>query len=302
MELVDLKIFVAVVDCSSATRAAKKLGMTQPGVSQHLSRLESEVGSRLFDRLGKKLELNDFGRMFLGKARKLLDDLEMMTSQTIGEHCPIGTVKLGLTDSSTLTVIPPTLLVFRKLYPGIKTAFDVIDSGEIENGVLRGHYDFGIVSEREKAHPLLSYRLLYYDRIDAIVSKKHKLANKCRISLEELAEWPVFLYPRRSRTRAIIDDVLSSKNIHPKEIMEVYFNSGAVRLAESGLGVALLSQAFIMHEIPKHKCVHIRIKGDPFRRAISVVNKRDAHMSDAAQHFYDLLIKSSDALKGFDKK
>lgn len=291
MELIDLKIFIAVVELSSATKAAKELAMTQPGVSQHLSRLESELGFRLFERNGKKLELNDIGRGFMDKARKLLSDAENLKVIGKGEMCPIGNLRLGLTDSSTITIIPKALSKFKKLYPGVKISCDVSDSGDIEHGVMRGHYDLGVITLGHKVSQMLDVKRLYFDRIDAIVSRSHSLAEKRTVSLKTLAEWPLLVYPRRSRTRMLIDDGFHVAGVHPKEIMEVFYNSGAVRLAEVGLGVALLSEAFIVSEMAKHKCVHLRIAGDPFKRAICAIRKNDSQLSEPAQFFYDILLQ-----------
>lgn len=289
MELKDVEIFVAVAELGSATKAAKNLAMTQPGISQHISRLEFEIGSKLFDRAGRNLVLNDFGRLFLTSARRIIDEMNQLKNMAKGNVCPIGNLRLGLTDSSTLTVIPPALSKFRRLYPGIHVWLDVTNSSEIESGVLRGYYDIGVVTAGLKAHPQLDERILYYDRIDAIVSRNHPLAKKQAVSLARLAECPLMMYPRHSRTRAIIDDGFRTAGVHPRDVMDVYFSSGAARLAEVGIGVALLSKAFITNEMSRHKSVHLRIAGDPFKRAVCIAIKRNAHMSEAAHYFFELL-------------
>ena len=87
----------------------------------------------------------------------------------------------------------------------------------------------------------------------------------------------------------MIDEVFRSERIYPKEIIDVYFNTAAVRLAEVGIGVALLSEVFIKSEIPKKKVSHIRISGDLFAREICLVRKHDAHMSESARYFYEIM-------------
>lgn len=289
MELVDFRIFIALAENGSATKTAQHLRMTQPGVSQHLARLETEMGYKLFDRVGRGIVLNDAGRELLERARKIIADVDRLKEPETGAYCPIGNLHLGLTDSATMTVIPPALARFQKEYPGIHLQLDVNNSGEIEYGVLRGHYDIGITTSGSRVHPLLDTHILYHDRIDAIVSRNHVLGKRHRVSLQTLAEYPLLVYPRQSRTRQLIDDGFHSRGIHPKKMMDVYFNTGAARLAEAGLGVALLSQAFITGEMPKHKCVHLRIDGDPFSREICLIRKRDASLSDAARSFYEMV-------------
>jgi len=291
MELTDIRIFITIAEEGTATRAAKRLAMTQPGVSQHLASLEKDIGQELFERRAKRLVLSDFGRVFLGRAKKLLEDAEELRNLAAETALPKGTLKLGLTDAATQTVIPPALAKFRGRYPRVKLKLDVDDSKDIEESVLRGHYDLGVIASGMHSHPLLEEEELYHDRIDAIVSKKHPLAGRRRISLEILAEQTLLIYPRRSRARRMIDEEFHKDGIIPKEIIDVYMNTAAVRLAEAGIGVALLPEEFISDEMPKRRCVHLRISGDPFERTISLVRKRGAHLSDAAAMFYEILME-----------
>lgn len=289
MEFNELKIFIALAEYGSMVKTAHELAMTQPGVSQHLARLESELGQKLFDRIGKRLEINDFGLDLLEKAKKIVADMDGLKEIKKGRYCPIGSLKLGLTDSAAVTIIPPALVKLRKFYPGIKISIDVFDSREIEHGVLRGHYDIGLITAGERGHPALEVDELYHDHIDALVSKHHPLARTRSVALTDLARYPLLVYPRHSRTRQLIDNCFHVKNIHPKEIMDIYSNSSAARLAEVGIGVALLSKAFIMSEMQKHKCAHLRVKGDPFKRIICMIRKRNITPSDATKCFYDIM-------------
>lgn len=294
MDLFDLKIFATILEEGSATAAAKHLHMTQPGVSQHIGRLEAEMGQRLFERKGKRLVLSDFGRLFLVKAKELLEKADRLKNLSSEVLLPTGTLKLGLTDASTMTVIPPALAEFRKLYPTVKIKLDVDDSGDIEERVLRGYYDLGIITAGEKSHPLLDVEVLYHDRIDALVSRRSPLAKKKRVSLAALAREPLLIYPRRSRTRQLIDAVFHERGIVPREIIDVYINTAAAKLAEVQMGVALLSEAFIEGELPKQMCSHVRIEGDPFKRAICIVRKKDVLLFGASNYFYQILLKQKE--------
>lgn len=289
----DLEIFSVVAECGSTTMASKKLAMTQPGVSQHISALEQALGKKLFIRKGNHIDLNEFGRIVLAESKKIMKKVEDLTK--IGEKKKeiTGILRIGVTDSSTLTVIPRALSMFRKKYPGVHIRLDVEDSSGIEHGVLRGHYDLGVVTSGHKTHLNLEETVLYRDRLDALVSKKHELAKKTELEISDLAMWPLLVYPRNSRTRRLIDDYFVKTHIMPVETIDVFNNTVAVMLAEANIGVALLSEAFISSEMLKHKCSHIRIKGDPLTRDICVARKKTGEPSDAAQTFYQILIELS---------
>ena len=128
MKISDLEIFIAVVEEHKITKAAKRLAMTQPGVSQHIAKLEDELGRQLFDRVKKRLRLNDYGRIFLEKARSALKEFEHLKDFSTQQVQPTGTLKLGLTDSSTETLIPPSLKLFRESYPAVHLEIIVSES------------------------------------------------------------------------------------------------------------------------------------------------------------------------------
>jgi DNA-binding transcriptional LysR family regulator len=288
--MTDIKIFVTLAEQGKMTRVARRLGMTQPGVSQHIASLEEELGQQLFDRKKRRLRLNEAGRAFLEKAKKVVLEFEQLKDFSGQKTRTTGILKLGLTDSSTETIIPRALSKFRESYPGVNLELIVSESEEIEDGVIRKRYDLGVISGTGKPHPLLEEHVIDEDRIDCIVSKKHPLSKSTRVSLAKLAEYPLIVYPRKSRTRQIIDRAFHERGIMPTEVMAVWYNSAAVRLVEAGLGVALLSRFFIENEVIRRKCNHLRISGDPFKRAICVVRKKDAWLSEPAHRFYKLLM------------
>jgi len=292
MEIIDLNVFAAVVEQKTTTQAAKFLGMTQPGVSKHLSRLEREVGGQLFRRAGKYLTLNEFGEFLYEKAKKILGDINTLSDLGYGSASPLGSLKLGLTDAATLLVTPPSLYEFRKRYPGVHISLDVDSSKVIEEGVLRGDYDLGVVTAGLKLHAHLVQETLYDDYIDPVVATNHELVSRKRIVLKELANYPLIISPKRRRTRAIIDSVFRENEIHLRDTIDVYNQNAAVRFAEAGLGVAMLPRAFITREIPHKRCTHLKIDGDPIKRTLCIIQRKDAKHSAAVECFHSIIMKS----------
>lgn len=293
MELIDLKVFAAVFEQKTATKAAKMLGMTQPGVSKHLSKLERDVGGQLFKREGKYLVINEYGEFLYEKVKKILGAVEELSENSYGALLPTGTLKIGLTDAATLIVTPPSLVEFRKLYPLIHISLDVESSMHIEEGVLLGRYDMGVITGTMNRHPLFDQEVLYEDYIDAVVGQNHALAKKKRIAIQEITEYPIILSPRRRRTRIILEDAFKAHGIKIKDTIEVYIPTAAVRLAEAGLGVAFLPRAFITKELPRSRCVHLQIAGNPIKRTLCLIKKKGAQLSEAADFFHSAILKRS---------
>ena len=291
MELIDLKTFAAVVEQRTATKAAVFLGLTQPGVSKHLARLEEEVGGQLFKRQGKYLVVNEFGVFFYEKVKKILIALGELSRVSYGSTCPVGSLKLGLTDAATRIITPSSLAEFRTQYPGIHISLDVESSERIEEGVLDETYDLGVVTAGFMLHAGLEEEKLYDDYIDVVVGIHHALARRRCIPLKELERYPLIISPKRRRTRLLIDNVFRAHHVNIRDTIDVYIPSAAVRLAEAGVGVALLPRMFIAQEMPPHRCAHVKIAGDPLRRTLSLIRKRGVERSDAVTCYHDIIMR-----------
>ena len=296
MELVDLKILITVVEEGTTTRAARVLSMTQPGVSKHIARLERDVGGELFRREGKYLKLNEFGEFFFERAKRIVKEVEEISSMPHNSTNTLGSLKLGLTDAATLIVTPPTLVTFRSRYPGVHIALDVDSSAHIEEKVLHGDYDMGFITADVQPHREFECELLYEDIIDPIVAINHPLARKKQVTLEELAQHTLIMSPARRRTRRIIEDAFKAAGVSLHNVIDVYIHTAAARLAESGLGVALLPRAFITQEIPRRRFFHLRIVGDPIRRTLCMVRRKDVALSEPVRCFYELMLQYKDSL------
>lgn len=296
MELNDLKVLITVVEEGTTMRASRVLGMTQPGVSKHIARLERDVGGELFRRDGKYLRLNEFGEFFFERAKRIVNDVEELSNVSRGSQDRFGSLRLGLTDAATLIVTPPTLATFRSRYPGVHITLDVDSSAHIEEKVLRGDYDMGFITADVQPHKEFECELLYEDVIDPIVAVNHPLARRRSVTLEELAEHTLIMSPARRRTRRIVEDVFKSAGVSPHNVIDVYIHTAAARLAESGLGVALLPRAFITQEIPRHRFSHLRIVGNPIRRTLCMVRRKDVALPETVRCFYELMLQYKDSL------
>jgi len=296
MELNDLKILIAVVEEGATTRAARVLGMTQPGVSKHIARLERDVGGELFRREGKYLRLNEFGEFFFERAKRIVNEVEELSNMPHNSKGALGSLRLGLTDAATLIVTPPTLVTFRSRYPGVHITLDVDSSAHIEEKVLHGDYDMGFITADVQPHREFECELLYEDIIDPIVAINHPLARKRKVALEELAQHTLIMSPARRRTRRIIEDAFKAAGVSLHNVIDVYIHTAAARLAESGLGVALLPRAFITQDIPSRRFTHLHVIGDPIRRTLCMVRRKDIALSEPVRCFYELLLQYKDSL------
>src|SRR3954463_4517449 len=187
MEFHQLRYFVAVAETGNFTRAAERSHVAQPSLSQQIAKLESEVGHKLFHRLGRKAVLTEAGAAFLERARRILFEVENAAKE-LSDHPSLGR---RLTVGAVQTVMPylitPFIAQCRELHPNLQIDAREDFRANLVRAVIEGEIDLAIVPLPVKDHrvsvePLLSEPLLL------AVGKNHRIAKQSEISINDLAE------------------------------------------------------------------------------------------------------------------
>ena len=217
MELLQLQYFLAVARLEHVTEAARSLHVTQSSLSKTIQRLEEDLGVPLFDRIGRKLRLNEFGSRFLRRAERALFELEQgkqeLSDLSSPEH---GTLELAVTTASTL---PNILREFRKKRPYIQFHVQMLTTQEMVTLLHRGEVDFCLSSPPIQGDDI-ECQIVFIDPILVAVPKGHRLADRSSVSLTELRdEWFVGV-KRGYGTRDLVDSICKSVGFAPKYVYE----------------------------------------------------------------------------------
>ncbi len=281
MTIRHLKTFIAVCDCGGVTRAAERLHVAQPAVSQTIAELEKYYGVILFDRLGKKLALTDCGKQLLAKARETaasFDDFELLATRTTLEN----RVKIGVSLTIGKKFLPEILNTVRQNCPRA-TPFAVVDNkAKIEDMLLDGSLDFAILEGAVKS-PCLKCEAVGGDRLLAVCAADFAAPKK--ISPAELENYPVILRERGSASREVFDGMAAANGLKVNVLAESASNSALIACAEAGAGIAVLPEALVGEYIAAKKLREIKIEGCSFARRYFLVyhkNKRFAPIPQKA--------------------
>lgn len=264
MELRHLRHFVALAEVRNFSRAAERLHIAQPALSISIRNLEEEIGTRLFERGPRAVNLTEAGRVALASARNALSYVEEVSrlagAVSTGEA---GLLRIAFVGGASYRILPRCLPEFRERYPGVQLELVESTSLEIIEGVHSGVIDAGIVR-----HPLmnptgLATRVLDSEPLIAVLPRAHRLAAKPRLRLRELAGEPFIQFSRRRAPslNAIISLACQRAGFEPKVSQEALQIQTIVSLVESGLGVALVpascqaasGQAVEFRSISDHK-------------------------------------------------
>ncbi len=202
MELRHVESFLAIADELHFGRAAARLHISQPSLSQHLQRLERSVGVRLVDRGPHQVRLTGAGEVFRSQARRLLDDLRdavELTREVAAGHA--GTVRVGFNYPAGRRVLPPTLNQLARTHPRLRPVLVEKRSGPQLTDLAAGELDVALVFGTP-TEPYYASRTAFRTSLMALVGGSHPLSGRTEITFAELAGHPCILFDRDLSTAA----------------------------------------------------------------------------------------------------
>ena len=287
MTLEDLKVFVAVADERSFSRAARKLRRTQPAVSQAIRRLEDASGERLIDRSLRDGTLTDAGGLLLDYARRLLRlSEETVSALTDLRDTRTGRVLIGTNEGGVHAVLP-LIASFREAHPGILIDVRRVHARQLPQEVLLRTVDFGVLTFAPAERELLSV-VVSTDELVLLMKPDHPLAGRAQVTMEEMGKQTVIAHndpsPARDRVLRMYEERQAELNIR----MSLPSLDGIKRAVEMGLGVALLPRRCAQTEISRGLLVAVPVPELRAPGQVRLVYRREGELSHAAQAFLDL--------------
>ncbi|SDC61320.1 DNA-binding transcriptional regulator, LysR family [Paenibacillus sp. CF095] len=290
MELLQLKYFLTVARCEHVTEAAGKLHVTQSSLSKTIQRLEDDLGVPLFDRIGRKLRLNDFGRTFLQRTEKALFELEQGKREIADLSNPDqGTLQLAVTTASTL---PGILREFRKNKPDIQFHVQMVSLENMSRLLHRGEVDFCLSSPPIQGDDI-ECQLLYDDPIVVAVPMGHRYADRTSIQLTELKdEWFVGV-KQGYGVRDMVDSVCQSVGFVPKYVYEGDEPARLTALVEAEIGLAFIPSTA---RNPHERIRYLQVEEHQLVREIALLSHKNRYISKAALEFRSVVMDYFNAM------
>ena len=246
MEMRHLRYFVAVAEECHFGRAAARLHMAQPPLSQQIKQLEKELGVQLLERSTRKVSLTPAGERYLERARTVLAAVESAgaEAQRVAEG-EIGHLSIGFVGSATYSLLPVLARALREEFPGISFEFrGEMLVPDLVAGLHSGSLDLAVIRP-PVGEPDLDLRLLRSDRLVAALPEGHPLAAHECVAVVDLRDEPFISYPSRHRSvmYEVVIDTCRRAGFLPRQIHEVAETSTLVVFVAAGLGVSLVAES-----------------------------------------------------------
>lgn len=247
MELRQLRYFVAASEAGSLLKASARLHVAQPALGQQITALEEELGARLLDRSSRGVALTEAGKIFLEHARLVLADAER-AREAIREssRVPQGDVALGLTTTVALAATLPILAACRERLPQVRLKVVEAYSGFLRERLQSGRLDLALLYD-DALNTGLSRSPLLDDQLVFITRAANALPHK--LSLAELARWPLVLPGPEHGLRRIIDDACAPHKLRLNVVAEIEALNSVKRATEAGIGNTILPLGSVAEEV-----------------------------------------------------
>ena len=282
-----LKLFIAVAERQSFTKAGEQVFLTQPAVSKRIAQLEETLGALLFDRIGREIILTEAGRALLPQARDMINSLNDM-ARTIGNlsNQVEGELAIGTSHHIGLHRLPPYLKTYSQQFPQVRLNIKFMESEEIYEQVIHGRLELGVVTLPDVPDSHLTVKSLWNDDLSFMVSSDHPLSGRINMPLDELLDYPAILPKPRTFTRKIVENLVKMQN-KPLQCELSTNNLETIRmLTRIGLGWSVLPNTMVQQD--STMCPLI-ISNVEIQRQLGAVQYGQRTLSNAAKEFLLLL-------------
>lgn len=252
MTLEQLRIFVAVAERQHVTEAARAINITQSAASAAIAALEARYGIKLFNRVGRRIELTDIGKTFLGEAKAVLARsaaAERALNDLAGLKC--GSLSIFASQTIANYWLPRRMHQFHELYPGISLRLTVGNTEQVATATHDGAADVGFV-EGAIDDPVLSVRSIPGDELVVVVGRDHPWAQRRKLKPEDLAKSKWVLREPGSGTRGVFEGALAKYGIKSGDLqisLELPSNEAVKAAVEAGVSAAALSRLVVDADI-----------------------------------------------------
>jgi DNA-binding transcriptional LysR family regulator len=291
-----LRIFVAVAERQHVTQAAEALNLAQSAASHAIASLENRHRTKLFNRIGRHIELTDAGQAFLKEARAVLATVEAAELALI-EFSNLKRGVLSVQASQTIANywLPRHLAVFRSAYPQIEIRANIGNTAQVATAVEDRETELGFVEGAIHSEQLTSTAVAR-DQIIIVAAPDHQLLKRKGITPKDLMEVDWVLRERGSGTRSVFEEALAELGLKAGTLrvaLELPSNEAVRSAAEAGLGAAVISASIAAPSLEAGLLRQIDFRLP--EREFYVLTHRDRHPSRAARAFLEMLTDSRTA-------
>lgn len=291
MTIRHLRVFLAVYQAGSITRAAETLYMSQPAVSRAIQEMEKHYGVRLFERLNHRLYETESGRRMYAYALHLVDGFDRM-EQSVRNGDEIGVIRLGASVTLGSSLMPGLVRRFQAMHPGLEVQVRIANCARLEEALLSNGLDMALL-EGSVADGQLDCQAFSQDALLPVFSPAHPLAARETLTLREIAAAPLLMREVGSVGRSLVEHVFDGQGLTLRPAWESVSTQAILRAVEEGLGVSILPEQMVAKELRAGLIVTRPVTDASFARRHYIAWHRQKYLTAACLDFRALCMEKS---------
>jgi len=283
MDLINLEAFIEVAEKKSFSKSAESLQVTQPAVSKRIAALESELSLKLFDRIGKTVQLTEAGRTLLPSAIKIHAEIDHIGDQIDGFNNVVrGSLNIGCCQFVCPDLIVPALKKITDQHPEVDINPTFLTTAQAIEKIETGRLDMCLctISSEPLNNPHFKRADIQSEKLHFVVDKQHNLATQDTVQWEDLAKYTGIFPKNPSTIRTLLDQELAKHQINAVAYLEGENFRSMRSLVSAGLGWSCLPKNHITDKLKE-----LHIPGFSLERTVTLLYSADRTLSRAAQMF-----------------
>jgi DNA-binding transcriptional LysR family regulator len=285
VDLANLNAFIAIAETGSFSEAAERLHLTQPAVSKRIAGLEQQLDVRLFDRLGREVNLTEAGRALLPRAYQILgvlDDTRRALTNLNGEVS--GRLTLATSHHIGLHRLPPLLRAFTRSYPQVALDIQFLDSEVAYEEILHGRAELAVITLAPESREPVHAVPVWDDPLDFVAAPEHPLARNGAVTLADVALHPAVFPGGNTFTHHIVNNLFAAQGLTPNIGMSTNYLETIKMMVSIGLAWSVLPRTMLDEQV-----VRLPLPGIQLQRRLGYILHKERTLSNAAKAFMVLL-------------
>jgi DNA-binding transcriptional LysR family regulator len=288
MEIRQLKSFQTVANLLSFNRAAGQLHYAQSSISAQIQTLEEEFGVKLFDRLGRKVQLTESGTYLLKYANKILDLIEETQSEVKGNKELVGSLTVRVPETFGVHRLPAVIKDFHGRFPKVRLNFITCAHEGLEKDLRKGITDLAFLLAESISAGDLEVETLGFESVVLVACPHHPLAAKRSVHTRDLAGETILLSKVDCSYRKIFEQILDQEEVGRFSMLEFYSVEAIKRCLMSGIGVTVLPEIAVRDDVAQKKLVILPWSEGKIDVALLMIWYRDKWISPTLRAFMEV--------------
>lgn len=289
LELRQLRYFVEVAEREHISEAAEHLHVAQSAVSRQIANLEDELGTPLFERVGRNVKLTPIGKIFLEHSVSALKAIDFAVKQVEEYLDPAkGTIRIGFPTSLASYVLPTVISAFKREYPDVSFHLRQGSYRYLIDAVKNRELNLAFLGPVPQKDEVLDTMILFSENIHALLPANHPLAKRDKLNLSDLKNEPFVLFPEEYILNKVAVDACRAAGFVPKVTSEGEDLDALKGLVAAGIGITLLPDSSLNDSTPRYTA-RVPIENPNITRTVGIIYPNNRDMAPSEQVFLNFI-------------